>query len=242
MQFKFIFVVPIFVLGLFVFLSVCSAAPNNMVSATVPIVGLSQNGKSFKTFGSGFVYQWKRRIVTTATVIDAVSAKYLIPENRLGVLTANSGKQMSESSQFHQVKVTCIDRKANIALLEADSDLNIKPVNKVRKRLLSAGQFLSVTGFTGSGLVQTYFEGVVSFATGTSEGNLFYGLAFPVGIGSTGGPAFDRKTGELLGIVQLKSRFVAREIYAGQGAIGESLGSAIVIPVKTLLEVLEKQK
>jgi hypothetical protein len=216
---------------------------NSISQATVPIVGISVSGKSFKTFGTGFVFQWKRRIITTATIVDSVSAKYLIPESRLGVLITNGSKKIAASSQFHAVKVTYIDRIRNIALLTADSDLSVIPLQRVSKKIVKAGDMLSVTGWTGSGLVPTYFEGAVSFITkGNSNSQPYLGLAFPVGIGATGGPVFNLKTGDLQGVVQLKTRFVAREIYPGDGAIGESFGSAIVIPVKSLLEVLEQYK
>ena len=240
------FLILVFFLGLFNFFIVPAtygSGFSTIASATLPIVGLSTNGKAFKTFGSGFVFQWKRRIITTATVIDSVPAKYLIPESRLGVLTNGGSKGMAESNQFHTVKVTFIDREKNIALLETNVDLSVTPLQRVSQKTLKAGDLLSVSGWTGKGLVQTYFEGCISFVTSPYNGTpSFYSLAFPVGTGATGGPVFNRKSGDLEGILQIKSRFVAREVYPGDGAIGESLGSAIVIPVKTLLKILEEQK
>jgi hypothetical protein len=242
----------LFAFSLVVFLSVSGfsslspvwgAGIDLIAPATLPVVGLSSNGKAFQTFGSGFVFQWKRRIVTTATVIDSVPAKYLIPESNLGVLTRGGSKGMGESNQFHSVKVAYIDRERNIALLTVDSDLDVSPIQRVDKNSLKVGNSLSVSGWTSKGLVPSYFEGAVSFVTESNNGTPSYsGLGFPVGEGSTGGPAFNSHTGDLLGIVQLKTRFVGREVFPGEGAIAENLGSAIVIPVKTLLDVMEEQK
>ena len=217
-------------------------------AATVPIVAFdppqNNNGShssKFVIFGTGFVFQWNRRVITCASVLDSIPSKHFLPTSYVGVLVKPRGskKSIDEEREFHSVKVTAIDRKLDIALLETDGDLPIKPLNQSGK-VVDIGETISTTAFHKSQLIPTYFESKVS-ALIKIDGmeNPYYSLVSPVGQGAHGSPVFSPTSGNLIGIMRIHTRLLNRTVYSIPGFEAEGLATAVVIPTANLVELLK---
>lgn len=220
---------------------------------TIPIVAFDSptatpngNANAYKTFGVGFVYQWKRRVITCSSIIDAIPSKHFHPPGRVGILCSSSnGKTPLKSSfRFFPIQVRSIYRDLDVALLETDADLPVEPLTRIDETL-EMGAVVSVLSLNTESLVPTYFSGTVSAEIPSSNETL-YALGFPVGMGAHGAPVFSARTGALLGMSRIHTRLLNRTVHSVNGFVAENWGSAIVIPVgalqKLLVELKEHQR
>ncbi len=215
--------------------------------ATVPIVafeppinGNGPNSRKFTIYGTGFVFQWNRRVITCASVLDSIPSKHFLPKSYVGVLVKPRGSQKSllEAKEFHAIKVTAIDRKLDIALLETEADLPIKPLSRSSDKIEVASN-LAITSFHKSRLIPTYYENKVSSTFKANGMSYPYcSLSAPIGQGTHGSPAFDKTTGSLLGIIRIHTRLLNRTVHSLPGYESEGLATAVVIPTGNLLEMI----
>ncbi len=215
-------------------------------NVTVPIVAFtSSNGnkQKFKVYGTGFVFQWKRRIVTCASVIDSIPSKHFIPSPSFGILVSQSKDNggSTKSHIFHSTTVTSVDRKNDIALLEVDSDLPLIPLKKIEKQLELASH-VAIVGWHKKEMIQSYYSGYVTaiLPAGKGRSSSYALLDFPVGVGVHGGPVFNPKTGALLGVARIQRRFLDRKLFPINGYESENMATAAVIPLESLLATLAK--
>ena len=218
-------------------------------SATVPIVAFeppqNTNGshsRKFVIYGTGFIFQWNRRVITCASVLDAIPSKHFLPTSYVGVLVKPKGskKSLSEEREFHAIKVTAIDRKMDLALLETDGDLPIKPLSRSGEAI-DIGEVVSTTSFHKSQLVPTFYESKVSaLVKANGMAAPYYALLSPVGQGAHGSPVFSPTNGNLVGILRVHTRLLSRTVHSLPGFESEGLATALVIPTANLLELLNK--
>ena len=206
----------------------------NYQDATVAIVVLeNESGGSYKIYGSGFVFQWNQRVITCASVIDSIPSKYYLPDSRVGVLVARE-----EGNQFQSVSVSAIDREDDIALLESDAPLPIKPLQR-KGGPLSLGKKVAITAFHKTRLIESFFNAYISRVFSGSRQSAAYGtLSPPIGQGAHGAPVFCPNTGALLGMVKVNTRLLHRRVHSIPSYKAEGLANGIVIPASLLIENL----
>lgn len=218
-------------------------------AATVPVVALEsdaatgrRNGTRYTIFGTGFVFQWGRRVVTSAAVIDAIPARHLLPTPRIAVLVPAQGstEPLERAHVVHAVRVTLIDRALDVALLEADADLTTTPL-RPSTATVTAGTGLLLAGFHEASLLPTLRRVEVAGTVPARDagGTPLHLLGGLVGLGSGGGPAVDPTTGEVVGMTRIHARLMTRTVTPVEGIEPETPSTALVIPIKAIMGLLE---
>jgi len=212
-------------------------------AATVPVVAFDppdragrSSGKSFTVFGTGFLFQWNRRVVTCASVIDAIPSKHFLPTSRVGILVPppTSTASLGDAYEFHAATVSAIDRALDIALLETDSDTRLAPLTRSGS-MARLGADVVVSGLHPKLLVPTYRRDYVSLLL-PDGGAVLAGL---LGRGANGAPAYDSTTGDLVGLVRIHTKVLDRSVGSVDGFQPEELGGAVIVPTAQIQRLLE---
>ena len=206
--------------------------------ALLPVVTLGEEPGAYDLRGNAVLLDDEGHAVTTARVFDGLSAEFLLPVAKVGVLVpsekSTAGEDVASSRVFHRVHVLALDKDSGLALLKVLGGTGgARPADAAGE--LTLGSAARVFGFGGPGITRFEFRAHVAAVVATPDAppsDRRYALDARVTQAADGGVLYDAASGEVHALTSLHLRSVHRVVHKlGKVEFGPP-GTAVGLPLE----------